>query len=58
MTLIYPCAEHEAEVGCCSNLKLMYYVNYAAYNNNIGQFLGVFEVNNNDGINDKPEKNI
>ena len=25
-----PRAEHEAEVGCCGTLKMMYYVNYAA----------------------------
>ena len=34
----------------------MYYVNYAAYNKDLGQFSGVFEVNNYDGTNDKPEK--
>ena len=34
----------------------MYYVNYAAWNNDLGQFLVVFEVNNHDGINDKPRE--
>ena len=36
----------------------MYYVNYVAYNNDLVQFLGVFEVNNYNGANDKPEKNF
>ena len=51
-----PCAEHEAEVRCCGTLKLMYYVNYAAYNNDFGQFLGGFEINNHDEICNKPKK--
>ena len=51
-----PCAELGSELGCCGNLKLIYYVSYAAQNNDLGQFLGVFEVNYYDGTNYKPEK--
>ena len=51
-----PCAEHEAKAVCCDNLKLMFYVNYSAWNNDLWQFLGVIEVSNHDGINDKSEK--
>ena len=36
----------------------MYYVDYTAYNNGLGQFWGVFAVNDYDGTNDKAEKNI
>ena len=52
------CAELGSEVGCYGNVKLMYYVNYAAQNNDLGLYLEVLEVNNYDGANYKPEKNI
>ena len=50
-----PCAELGSEVGCCGYLELMYYVNYAAQNNDLGQFLGVSNVNNYDATDDNPE---
>ena len=58
LTRRLPGAELGSEVGCCGNLKLMYYVKYAAQNNDLGQFQGVFEVNNYDGANDKLKKVI
>ena len=51
-----PYTELVSEVGCCGDPKLIYNVNYAAQNIDLGQFSGVFEVNNYDETNDKPEK--
>ena len=50
------CRRTSRDAGCCGNLKLMFYVNYAAWDNVFGQFLGVFEANNYDRTNDKPKK--
>ena len=34
----------------------MYYVNYVPKNNDLGEFLGSFEVDIYDGTNDEPKK--